>query len=264
MFGVCKENMFVKKTGRTDSRSLAVWKKRVFSRTDEYVLDYPTRYFYLLKGIDEGERMKNSVGRSRYKKAVMALSIMLDKVFGGEADKSRIESSRVSISMKSIESVATFTERFENFVRSTSPRTFHRHRQKRPPTSFEPVVSRGTAGALTSRSQGPMRLSSQGTCHRQKKAPTELRTLGLSRYCRRSNHSVTGTVDIVVAGNLPSPKKAPTELRTHGLSRYCRRSNHSVMGAVDIFRCREPFTAIAKKGPYRASNPLSLEVLPAL
>jgi hypothetical protein len=60
--------------GRTDSRSLALCKKRVFSRADEYVLDYPTRYFYLLKCIDEGvrERMKISVGRSRYQKAVMA------------------------------------------------------------------------------------------------------------------------------------------------------------------------------------------------
>jgi hypothetical protein len=118
-----------------------------------------------------------------YQKAVMALSMMLDKVFGGEADKSRIESNWVSISMKSIESVATFTERFEK-LRSeyecefeevpdsylSSPGTFHRHRPKRPLPSFEPMVSRGTAGALITRSRGPLRLSSPGTCPRQKRA----------------------------------------------------------------------------------------------
>ncbi len=76
---------------------------------------------------------------------------------------------------------------------------FHRHRQKRPLPSFEPMVSRGTAGHLTTRSRGPLTLWSSFHRHRKKKAPTELRTHGLSRYCRRSNHSVTGAVNIVVA-----------------------------------------------------------------
>ena len=52
----------------------------------------------------------------------------------------------------------------------------------------------------------------------------------------KDEQKTAGAADIVVAETFlpPSPKKAPTDLRTHGLTRYCRRSNHSVTGAVDI------------------------------
>jgi hypothetical protein len=197
----------------------------------------------------------------------------------------------------------------------SSPGTFHRHRQRRPLPSFEPMVSRGTAGALTTRSWEPLTLSSPGIFHRHRQKKTlpsfepmvsrgtagarlfpSRGDIAIRHYPTRGGSPREGIARATYPLGEGTKKETtnPEEMARKGEwgrgegegqrggERGGRRSARGARGGRRSARGGEGRAKVseggrgegegqrggrgegAKEGRYRASNPWSLEVLPAL